>query len=76
MAARYRGSYISHIRNEADRVLEAVDELVRISREAGLPAEIYHLKLAGQSNWGKLESLEREVERLAEGRYFVFRPHP
>jgi N-acyl-D-amino-acid deacylase len=62
VAARYKGKYISHMRNEADRVLEAVDELVRISREAGLPAEIYHLKLAGQANWGKLDGVVARVE--------------
>lgn len=62
VAARYQGKYISHIRNEADRVLEAVDELVRISREAGLPAEIYHLKLAGQANWGKLDEVVKRIE--------------
>lgn len=62
VAARYQGKYISHIRNEADRVLEAVDELVRISREAGLPAEVYHLKLAGQANWGKLDEVVKRIE--------------
>jgi N-acyl-D-amino-acid deacylase len=62
VAARHQGRYISHIRNEADRVLEAVDELVRISREAGLPAEIYHLKLAGEANWAKLDEVVARVE--------------
>jgi N-acyl-D-amino-acid deacylase len=50
VAARWRGKYISHIRSEGRRLLEAIDELVRISREAGLPAEIYHLKAAGRSH--------------------------
>ena len=49
VAARYQGKYISHLRSEGDRLLEAVDELIRISREAGLPAEIYHLKAAGEA---------------------------
>ena len=48
VAAQYKGKYISHIRSEGDRLLEAVDELLRIAREAGIPAEIYHLKAAGE----------------------------
>ena len=55
VAAQYRGKYISHMRSEGNRLLEAVDELIRISREAGLPAEIYHLKAAGQANWPKMD---------------------
>jgi N-acyl-D-amino-acid deacylase len=55
VAAKYRGKYISHVRSEGNRLEEAVNELLRISREAGIPAEIYHLKAAGQSNWQKIE---------------------
>jgi N-acyl-D-amino-acid deacylase len=55
VAARHRGKYISHMRSEGNRLLEAVDELIRISREARIPAEIYHLKAAGQSNWPKMD---------------------
>ena len=62
VAARYQGKYISHLRSEGDRFLEAIDELIRISREAGLPAEIYHLKAAGESNWPKLEQAVARVE--------------
>jgi N-acyl-D-amino-acid deacylase len=62
-AAPYGGMYISHMRSEGSRLLEAIDELVRISREAGVPAEIYHLKAAGQPNWGKLEEAIARVER-------------
>ncbi|HEX6737278.1 MAG TPA: D-aminoacylase, partial [Vicinamibacteria bacterium] len=62
VAARYRGKYISHLRSEGDRLLEAVDELIRISREAGLPAEIYHLKAAGESNWPKMDAAIAKVE--------------
>jgi N-acyl-D-amino-acid deacylase len=61
-AAPYRGKYISHLRSEGDRLLEAVDELIRISREAGVPAEIYHLKAAGQANWPKLDPVIAKVE--------------
>ncbi len=62
VAARYRGKYISHMRSEGNRLLEAVDELIRISREAGIPAEIYHLKAAGQSNWSKMDRVIAKVE--------------
>jgi N-acyl-D-amino-acid deacylase len=61
-AAPYKGKYISHLRSEGDRLLEAVDELIRISREAGVPAEIYHLKAAGAPNWTKLDAVIAKVE--------------
>ncbi len=67
-ASAYGGMYISHIRSEGDRLLEAVDELVTISREADIPAEIYHFKAAGQSNWDKLEVAIQKIESArAEG---------
>src|SRR4029077_19089011 len=62
VAARYRGKYISHMRSEGNRLLEAVDELIRISREAEIPAEIYHLKAAGQSNWSKRDRVIATIE--------------
>jgi N-acyl-D-amino-acid deacylase len=62
VAARYRGKYISHMRSEGGRLLEAVDELIRISREANVPAEIYHLKAAGQANWQKMDQVIAKVE--------------
>jgi N-acyl-D-amino-acid deacylase len=62
VAARFKGKYISHLRSEGDRLLEAVDELIRISREAGLPAEIYHLKAAGEANWPKMDEVIAKVE--------------
>jgi N-acyl-D-amino-acid deacylase len=62
-AAPYRGKYISHLRSEGDRLLEAIDELLRISREAGVPAEIYHLKAAGETNWGKEDQAIARVEK-------------
>jgi N-acyl-D-amino-acid deacylase len=62
VAAQYKGKYISHIRSEGNRLLEAIDELIRISREAGLPAEIYHLKAAGQSNWKKMDQAIAKIE--------------
>ena len=65
-AAPYGGMYISHMRSEGNRLLESVDELIRIAREAGVPAEIYHLKAAGAANWGKLDSVIARVERARE----------
>src|SRR6266568_6958961 len=44
VAAKYQGKYVSHMRSEGNRLLEALDELIRISREAGIPAEVYHIK--------------------------------
>jgi N-acyl-D-amino-acid deacylase len=62
------GAYISHIRSEGNRLLESVDELIAIAREAGVPAEIYHLKAAGRENWDKLgEVVERVEAARAEG---------
>lgn len=61
-AAPYGGMYISHLRSEGDRLLEAADELVTIARESGVPAEIYHLKAAGKANWGKLPALVAKIE--------------
>jgi len=57
VAAKYKGKYISHMRSEGSRLIEAVEELLRISREAGLPAEIYHLKAAGKANWDKMDKV-------------------
>ena len=62
VAAKHHGIYISHMRSEGNRLVEAVDELIRISREAGLPAEIYHLKAAGQANWPKMDRVIEMVE--------------
>jgi N-acyl-D-amino-acid deacylase len=62
VAATYRGKYISHMRSEGNKLLEAVDELIRVSREAGIPAEIYHLKAAGQANWSKMGQVIAKVE--------------
>ncbi|MEK6227336.1 MAG: amidohydrolase family protein [Chloroflexota bacterium] len=57
------GTYISHLRNEGDRLLEAVDELIEIARRAGVRGEIYHLKQAGKANWPKLSAVIERVEK-------------
>ncbi|ABF53180.1 N-acyl-D-amino-acid deacylase family protein [Sphingopyxis alaskensis] len=61
-AAKCGGMYISHMRSEGDRIEEAVDELIEISRRSGAPAEIYHLKMAGRSNWDKLDTIVKKIE--------------
>ena len=68
VAAEYEGTYISHMRSESNRLLEAVDELITIAREAGIRGEIFHLKAAGQANWEKLDAVIKVLESArAEG---------
>lgn len=62
VAAEYGGMYISHMRSEGNALLESVDELITIAREAKIPAEIYHLKAAGRSNWNKIDEVIAKVE--------------
>jgi N-acyl-D-amino-acid deacylase len=62
VAAKYKGKYISHMRSEGNQLLQALDELIRISREANIPAEVYHIKAAGQKNWGKIDNLLSRIE--------------
>jgi N-acyl-D-amino-acid deacylase len=61
------GIYISHIRSEGARLLEALDELIEISRRAGVPAQVYHLKAAGRANWPKLDSAIARIEAARAG---------
>ena len=62
VAAKYQGRYISHMRSEGNKLLESLDELIRISREAGLPAEVYHIKASGKTNWPKEDALLARIE--------------
>ncbi len=62
VASQYGGMYISHMRSEGNRLVEAVDELMTIAREAKIRAEIYHLKAAGESNWSKLDEVITKIE--------------
>jgi N-acyl-D-amino-acid deacylase len=62
VAAKYKGKYISHMRSEGNQLLQAIDELLRISKEANIPAEIYHIKAAGQPNWGKADAMLAKIE--------------
>ncbi|MFI5124721.1 MAG: amidohydrolase family protein [Chitinophagales bacterium] len=61
-ASRYHGMYISHMRSEGNKLLEAVDELLTIAKQAEIPAEIFHLKAAGKDNWYKLDSVISKIE--------------
>jgi N-acyl-D-amino-acid deacylase len=63
VAAQYGGRYISHMRSEGNRLVEAVEELIRIARDANIPAEIYHLKAAGQANYSKMDMVVAMVEK-------------
>ena len=62
VASEYNGLYISHMRSEGNRLLESVDELIRIADEADIRAEIYHLKLAGKENWSKYDDVVRKID--------------
>ncbi|TMI92822.1 MAG: D-aminoacylase [Bacteroidetes bacterium] len=62
-ASKYGGTYSSHMRSEGNKLWEAVEELITISKEANIPAEIHHLKAAGKDNWFKMDSVIKRVER-------------
>lgn len=62
VVSRHGGMYITHMRSEADRLLDAVDESVEIGRRAGLPVEIYHLKASGRRNWPLMEQAISRIE--------------
>src|SRR6266850_1670326 len=63
VAARYGGVYASHIRGEADGVLDALEEAITIGRQAGIPVEIWHLKAAGRNNRGRMKEIVARIER-------------
>jgi len=62
VVAQYQGMYISHIRSEGNGLLEALDELITIAREANVAAEVYHLKMAGSDNWHKFDAVVDKIE--------------
>ncbi|MGA2981629.1 MAG: D-aminoacylase [Terriglobales bacterium] len=62
-ASRFGGIYATHMRNESDSVLEAIDEAARIGREAHIPVEIWHFKVAGKANFGRMPELVARVNR-------------
>jgi len=61
-AAKYGGVYATHMRSEGNTVIEAIDEAVRIGREANLPVEIWHLKAAGKANWGRMPEIVAHID--------------
>jgi N-acyl-D-amino-acid deacylase len=68
VARRYGGTYITHQRDEGNRIDWSMDEVFRIAREAGIPAEIWHLKTAGRQNWGRMAEVLKRIEKArAEG---------
>jgi len=67
-AAGWGGVYMTHIRDEGDGVLDAVEEAIRIGKRARIPVEIWHLKVAGKRNWGRMAEVVKRIERArAEG---------
>ena len=62
VAAQYEGMYISHIRSEGNQLLESLDELIQIADEANIRAEVYHLKMAGKSNWNKYDAVVSKID--------------
>jgi len=62
VAARHGGIYATHMRSEGDGIMAALDEALRIGREAGLPVEIWHLKVAGKHNWGEMPAVVAKIE--------------
>ena len=63
VAAQFGGIYATHMRSEGDQVLESIDEAARIGREAHIPVEIWHLKAAGKTNWGKMPQLVARIDQ-------------
>src|SRR5437773_11955494 len=68
VAAKYQGKYISHMRSEGNQLFEALDELLRIAREANIPAEVYHIKAAVEKIWPKEDELLARIEHAQKGR--------
>ena len=62
VASEYNGLYISHMRSEGNRLLQSIDELMRIADEADIRAEIYHLKMAGKENWSKYDEVVKKID--------------
>ena len=71
VAAQYDGMYISHMRSEGNKILESVDELMTIAKEAGIRSEIYHLKQSGKKNWGKLDAVIQKIDSARTAGLYV-----
>jgi len=66
-ASNFGGIYATHMRNEGDSVLEAIDEALRIGREAHVPVEIWHIKVAGKENWGRMPQVVAKINAARAG---------
>ncbi len=66
-ASKYGGVYATHMRSEGDDVLEALDEAVRIGREAHIPVEVWHIKAAGKNNWGRMKEIVAKIDSARAG---------
>ncbi len=62
-AGKYGGIYATHMRSEGNAIMQALDETIRIAREAGVPVEIWHLKAAGKSNWGRMPQIVAKIDQ-------------
>ena len=62
VASEYDGMYISHMRSEGNKLLESMDELIKIANEANIRAEIYHLKMGGKDNWNKYDAVVKKID--------------
>ena len=60
-AGKFGGIYATHMRNESDPVLSSIDEALRIGREGHLPVEIWHIKVAGKANWGRMPEVVAKI---------------
>jgi N-acyl-D-amino-acid deacylase len=65
-AAKMGGIYATHMRSEGDAIVPAIDEVIRIAREAKIPAEIWHLKAAGKANWGRMPEIVGKIEKARQ----------
>ena len=65
-SAAMGGIYATHMRSEGDAMMPALDEVIRIAREANIPAEIWHLKAAGKNNWGRMPEIVAKIERARD----------
>jgi dihydroorotase/N-acyl-D-amino-acid deacylase len=65
-AAKMGGIYATHMRSEGDAIIPAIDEVIRIAREAKIPAEIWHLKAAGKANWGRMPEIIGRIEKARQ----------
>lgn len=65
-AGKMGGIYATHMRSEGDAIIPAIDEVIRIAREAKIPAEIWHLKAAGRANWGRMREIVGHIDEARQ----------